>query len=90
MVALAFIDFLVSGYGREERVTAWVDDFEIWVIPILNPENYKSIVDHDLVSPWWRKNFRDKDFNGVSDLQSDGVDLKRNMKSGTLAWNQKS
>lgn len=77
-IALAFIEHLVSRYGWEERVTSWVDSFEIWVIPILNPEGYQYIVDHNLASPWWRKNLRDNDSNGVINLDYDGVDLNRN------------
>ncbi len=77
-IALAFIDYLVSHYGWDERVTNWVDRFEIWVIPILNPEGYKYIVDQKLTSPWWRKNLRDNDSNGVVNLDYDGVDLNRN------------
>jgi len=77
-ISLAFIDYLVSRYGWDERVTSWVNDFEIWVIPVMNPEGYKYLVDNSLVSPWWRKNLRDNDSNGAIDLDYDGVDLNRN------------
>ncbi|MBM3284872.1 MAG: hypothetical protein FJY81_03275 [Candidatus Aminicenantes bacterium] len=82
-IALAFIEYLVSRYGWDARVTSWVDGFEIWVIPILNPEGYKYIVDNNLASPWWRKNLRDNDQNGAIDLDYDGVDLNRNY---SLNW----
>jgi len=77
-IALAFINHLVLRYGWDERVTSWVDDFEIWVIPIMNPEGYQIILDRQLGSPWWRKNLRDNDSNGVVDFDYDGVDLNRN------------
>lgn len=77
-IALAFIDYLVSRYGWDTRVTSWIDDFEIWVIPIMNPDGYQIIFDRELGSPWWRKNLRDNDGNGVIDLDYDGVDLNRN------------
>lgn len=77
-ICLAFIEYLLNNYGREPRVTRWVDDYEIWVIPILNPEGYKYIVDNNLSSPWWRKNLRDNNNNGRIDPDYDGVDLNRN------------
>lgn len=77
-ICLALIDHLVSRYGWDERVTSWVNDYEIWVIPIMNPEGYKYITDNALASPWWRKNLRDNDGNGQIDLDYDGVDLNRN------------
>lgn len=77
-ICLAFADYLLSNYGREPRVTSWVDNYEIWIIPILNPEGYKYIVDNNLSSPWWRKNLRDNNNNGKIDPDYDGVDLNRN------------
>ncbi len=77
-ICLALIDTLLFGYGKEARITSWVDDFEIWVIPIMNPDGYKYIVDQALGSPWWRKNLRDNNQNGRIDPDYDGVDLNRN------------
>ncbi|MDH7512089.1 MAG: M14 family zinc carboxypeptidase [Clostridiales bacterium] len=77
-ICLAFIDYLISRYGWDERVTSWVNDFEIWVIPVMNPEGYKYLIDNSLASPWWRKNLRDNDLNGAVNLDYDGVDLNRN------------
>ncbi len=77
-ISLAFIDYVLNNYGREPRVTRWVDEYEIWVVPILNPEGYKYIVDNNLSSPWWRKNLRDNNNNGKIDPDYDGVDLNRN------------
>ncbi|MCX7974946.1 MAG: M14 family zinc carboxypeptidase [Candidatus Aminicenantes bacterium] len=77
-ICLAFIEYLLNNYGRSPRVINWVDDYEIWVIPILNPEGYKYIVDNNLSSPWWRKNLRDNNHNGRIDPDYDGVDLNRN------------
>ncbi|MGQ9472231.1 MAG: M14 family zinc carboxypeptidase [Candidatus Aminicenantales bacterium] len=77
-ICLAFVNYLLINYQREPRVTRWVDENEIWVIPILNPEGYKYIVDNNLASPWWRKNLRDNNGNGQIDPDYDGVDLNRN------------
>lgn len=77
-ICLAFIDYVLKKYGQDPRVTSWVNDYEIWVIPILNPEGYKYITDNNLSSPWWRKNLRDNNNNGKIDPDYDGVDLNRN------------
>lgn len=77
-ICLALLDHLVSGYGRDSRVTGWVDDGEIWIIPVINPEGFKYITDNALASPWWRKNLRDNNGNGLVDPGYDGVDLNRN------------
>ncbi len=77
-ICLGFIDYLLSNYRRNRRVARWVEENEIWVVPILNPEGYKYIVDNNLASPWWRKNLRDNNGNGKVDHDYDGVDLNRN------------
>ena len=75
---LAIMDYLLSNYGVDTQVTNWVDSSEIWIIPMLNPEGWKYIVDDSLSNPWWRKNQRDNNENGVFDPDSDGVDINRN------------
>ncbi len=75
---LAIMDYLLSNYGKDSLVTNWVDSSEIWIIPMLNPEGWKYIVDDSLSSPWWRKNQRDNNENGVFDPDFDGVDINRN------------
>ncbi len=77
-ICLAFIDYLLTHHALDPKVTRWVNEYEIWVIPILNPEGYKYIVDNNLASPWWRKNLRDNNNNGRIDPDYDGVDLNRN------------
>ncbi|MCH8033654.1 MAG: carboxypeptidase regulatory-like domain-containing protein [Bacteroidetes bacterium] len=75
---LAIMDHLLSNYGKDAQVTNWVDSSEIWIIPMLNPEGWKYIVDDSLSSPWWRKNQRDNNENGFFDPDFDGVDINRN------------
>ena len=60
----------------EERVTYIVDNYEIWVIPILNPDGY--IYDRDDPDRFWRKNMRDNNGNDRNTDECDGVDLNRN------------
>lgn len=70
--------YLLDQYGKDPLVTRIVNETEIWITPILNVEGYKYLVDRDLSNPWWRKNLRDNNENGLFDPQVDGVDLNRN------------
>jgi hypothetical protein len=75
---LVILERLLRNYGIDPVVTAWVNDNEIWFIPMINPEGYKYLVDNNLTNPWWRKNLRDNNLNGAIDPDYDGVDLNRN------------
>ena len=79
---LVILERLLRNYGVDPEVTAWVNDNEIWVIPMINPEGYKYLVDNNLTNPWWRKNLRDNNLNGIIDENYDGVDLNRNYSWG--------
>ncbi len=39
---LHFIGYLVSGYGVDQQVTSWVDEREIWVVPLVNPDGHEK------------------------------------------------
>ncbi len=41
VLCLNFLTMLVEGYGSDETITAWVDDTEIWLIPLMNPDGYE-------------------------------------------------
>lgn len=75
---MVLINHLLSNYGFDPQITEIINNIEIWVIPILNTEGYKYLVDNDLSSPWWRKNQRDNNENNRFDPNLDGVDLNRN------------
>lgn len=65
------VEYLTSQYGSNEEVTKWVDNSEIWVIPMFNVDgNNKMWTENSM----WRKNTR----NGH------GVDINRNYPHG---WN---
>jgi hypothetical protein len=57
-------------------MTQWIDDYEIWFIPILNPEGHNIVTAE--IDTIWRKNKFDNNGNGVFDLLDDGVDLNHN------------
>ncbi len=72
-VMLDAIDYLTSNYGSDPQVTRWVDEIEIWIVPVVNPDGAAYVFEHDNM---WRKN---RDPACGSDI---GVDLNRNFE-----WN---
>ena len=69
MVGMYVAESFITGYGNDTLITELVDELEIFVIPVVNPDGY--------VYTWgpqrlWRKNRRD---NGNGTF---GVDLNRN------------
>ncbi|NRA95730.1 MAG: carboxypeptidase regulatory-like domain-containing protein [Planctomycetes bacterium] len=68
-IGLDIIGRLTTGYGSDPAITALVDQYEIWVAPVCNPDGLEYVWN---VNNLWRKNR--KDFgNGEF-----GVDLNRN------------
>lgn len=65
IVPLALADSLLSNYGTNAQFTEWVDEREIWVLPVVNPD---GLVYCETTQYLWRKNRR----GGY------GVDLNRN------------
>ena len=65
------VEYLVTNYGQNDEVTKWVDNSEIWVIPMFNVDGNNKMWSEDSM---WRKNTRD----------GHGVDINRNYPTG---WN---
>jgi hypothetical protein len=72
VIALYSIDQFTSNYGSDPDITALVDDYEIWISPVWNPDGYEYVY---YVDNMWRKN-RQPYPPGV------GVDLNRNYPFG--------
>jgi carboxypeptidase T len=70
-VGVDIIDYLLSNYGKDPKVSHWIEHNEIYVLPMLNVDGNSRVWSSD---PWWRKNARD----GV------GVDINRNYP---FSWN---
>ncbi len=77
-ICLNILETMCREYGRDAQVTRWVDSIEIWFVPVVNPDGYKYVLDNNLGFPWWRKNMRDNDGDGLFNPLFDGVDLNRN------------
>lgn len=65
------IEYLTSNYGTNAEVTNWVNNTEIWVIPMFNLDGNNKMWTEDSM---WRKNTRN----------NHGVDINRNYPTG---WN---
>jgi hypothetical protein len=78
-VVLNFCDDIVTRYAAgDTAVTRYVDNYEIFVIPFINPEGHTAVEGGILD---WRKNKSDNNGNGIFDFP-DGVDNNRNYDFG--------
>ena len=68
-ILLDLIHHLTTQYGHDSLLTRLVDERQIWLVPMLNPDGHIRVEDGDI---WWRKNCR-PNADG-----STGVDLNRN------------
>jgi len=68
-IIIYFMHYLVDNYGADPQVTFLVDNRQIWLVPMVNPDGHEYAFEVDL---WWRKNRRN---NGDGTY---GVDLNRN------------
>lgn len=64
-VIFDIIEVLTNGYGTDEKVTNWVNNNEIWLVPMLNVDGNNIVWTRDNM---WRKNARG----------GHGVDINRN------------
>ncbi|MBN1327714.1 MAG: hypothetical protein JW996_07175, partial [Candidatus Cloacimonetes bacterium] len=76
-VDMHIIYYLVENYGVNDSVTFWIDNTQIWFIPLINPDGHKLVIEQLYTSH--RKNMRDNNNNNIPDYSTvDGVDLNRN------------
>ena len=73
-MCMRLIKYLTSNYGSDARVTQLLDNVEVWIMPVGNPDGYQYTFTNERL---WRKNLRDNDGDGQTTL-NDGVDLNRN------------
>ena len=77
--ALDAAEALLRGYGTDPAVTRRVDDLDIWVVPLVNPDGNEVV--HQVTRFGGRKNCRDTTPTGRID-PFEGVDLNRNYPLG--------
>lgn len=73
-MAMRLIRYFTENYGVLQRVTTLLDETEVWIIPVANPDGYQYTFTTERL---WRKNLRDNDQDGAI-TEVDGVDLNRN------------
>jgi len=74
VIALYAIEQLTTEYGSDPQITALVDEYEIWISPVWNPDGYEYVFN---VNNMWRKNRR-----YFPEYGTYGVDLNRNYPFG--------
>ncbi|TKJ37989.1 hypothetical protein CEE37_13595 [candidate division LCP-89 bacterium B3_LCP] len=82
---LYMMNHLLENYGIDPEITSWLDNYEIFFIPLLNPDGHFAVTSG--INEFWRKNARDINNNGIyyeftggtwwTD-DHEGVDLNRN------------
>lgn len=76
-IGLDIIQYLLDNYDSDRQVARWVNENEIWVMPMFNVDGNNKMWTKD---SWWRKNTR----GGY------GVDLNRNYPAGWDSCNGSS
>jgi hypothetical protein len=71
ILCVAIAESLLTNYGSDPQFTQWVDEREIWIVPVLNPDGLTWVETNDL---FWRKNR----WTDPQTLIKYGVDLNRN------------
>jgi len=72
-LALYIIDQLLTGYGSDPDITRWIDENEIWIAPVWNPD---GLVYCWTTYDYWRKNRKPLPGGYY------GIDLNRNYPYG--------
>jgi len=81
-VVMNFTQYLFDNYGVDQEVTDAINNNQIWIVPLVNPDGYKIVTDS--LEIWWRKTIRDNNNNHLIDafipdwIEPDGVDPNRN------------
>jgi hypothetical protein len=70
------LEYFVTNYGDNGRVTRLVDSRELWFMCISNPDGHEYTFTPG--NRLWRKNMADNDHDGVRGEANDGVDPNRN------------
>ncbi|MDZ7260873.1 MAG: M14 family zinc carboxypeptidase [candidate division KSB1 bacterium] len=63
-ICLYLIQQLCQNYRISKTITNWINEIEIWFVPVVNPDGYQLALDENQGLNWWRKNLRDNNTNG--------------------------
>ncbi|MDD3051225.1 MAG: M14 family zinc carboxypeptidase [Candidatus Cloacimonetes bacterium] len=67
---------LLENYGNDADISYYINNTQIWFIPLMNPDGHKMVIDR--ISIMHRKNLRDNNNDQTPISNQDGVDLNRN------------
>lgn len=67
-VPMALAKLFAENPKKDPRIEQWLSQYDIWIVPMLNPDGHQFSVDHERL---WRKNRRPH-------ISGFGVDLNRN------------
>lgn len=76
-ICLHVMNYLCRNYLSDPKVKTWLENSEIWIVPVINPDGYRLNFS-DSARLIWRKNLRDNNGDGRFSPEADGVDLNRN------------
>jgi len=85
-VVLDAAELLLEKYGSDARITRWVDENEIWLVPMVNVDGSHRVMSGQRD---WRKNTAGCPASGEC-AQGTGVDLNRNYPVGWGSCNGSS
>ncbi|KAI6207693.1 Peptidase-M14 domain-containing protein [Aphelenchoides besseyi] len=76
-VALTFVDKLLTYYGADQQIQAFLDHIDWYILPVMNPDGYAFSHKRNRM---WRKNRRPSQCikTPISAMCCTGVDLNRN------------
>ena len=74
-VALMFIEDLLQNYDRDPQVHWLLDNREVWIMPMTNPDGYAQVAE---LADWRKNTDRPQLCPGGQPPNSYGVDLNRN------------
>ncbi|MFH1861771.1 MAG: M14 family zinc carboxypeptidase, partial [bacterium] len=82
---MVMANHFLQNYGVDPQITEWMDNFEIFMVPLVNPDGHYAVTSG--IDLFWRKNARDLNNNGIyyefvggtwwTD-PTEGIDLNRN------------
>lgn len=78
-MVMAILENLIDNYGSDVTVNDIINNNQIWIVPIVNPDGHKVV--YTQKNTMWRKTIRDNNNNSYMDVSSggyDGVDPNRN------------
>lgn len=88
-VSMYILKWLLKNYGTNDEATAFVNNKQIWFMPLVNPNGYTVV--YEELNGMMRKNICDNNNNKTVDITewgqgsgntADGVDLNRNYSVG--------